>query len=135
MLKSKWIFLTLCVVFMAYSFSVYFSDDSPGSLGSDHAKISEGKLIWQKYNCQACHQIYGLGGYLGPDLTNLFSRPGKDRRYFHAILRAGTKQMPVFNLTEHEESILVAYLQAIDKSGKADPRLFETSVYGMTEQP
>jgi nitric oxide reductase subunit C len=64
-----------------------------------------GKLIWQKYNCNACHQVYGLGGYLGPDLTNVYSTRGS--KYIQAFLKTGTGAMPQFNLTETETSMLL----------------------------
>ena len=40
-----------------------------------------GKVLYQKYNCTACHQIYGLGGFLGPDLTIVVSQQGKGEAY------------------------------------------------------
>ncbi|MCH7870146.1 MAG: c-type cytochrome, partial [Planctomycetes bacterium] len=41
-----------------------------------------GLAIWRENNCQACHQIYGYGGFLGPDLTNLMDRrPDEDWKY------------------------------------------------------
>nr|WP_088227017.1 c-type cytochrome [Desulfosporosinus sp. FKB] len=31
----------------------------------------EGKLVWQKHNCISCHTLFGNGGYVGEDLTNI----------------------------------------------------------------
>ena len=63
-------------------------------------ETSNGKMIWQQYNCTACHQVYGLGGYLGPDLTNTFSLKGPE--YIAAFLKSGTVTMPDFHLKENE---------------------------------
>ncbi len=62
-------------LFAAYTVCV---DAGPIALRKPHpvgAPAAAGKLLYQKYNCQACHQIYGLGGYMGPDLTNVYSAP------------------------------------------------------------
>ncbi|MBI3235010.1 MAG: cytochrome c [Bacteroidetes bacterium] len=91
-----------------------------------------GKLIWQKYNCNACHQIYGLGGYLGSDLTNEYSL--KDTNFIKAFLMNGTDIMPNFNLTEQEVNALLAFLNTIDRSGKSDPRTFRINVNGTIKQ-
>lgn len=96
--------------------------------------LAEGRLIWQKYNCQSCHQLYGLGGYLGPDLTNVYSAKGKGELFIRAFLRAGTKQMPAFHLSKEEETNLIAFLKSTDASGIADPRNFVITPSGMIEQ-
>lgn len=91
-----------------------------------------GKLTWQNYNCNACHQIYGLGGYLGPDLTNEYSF--RDTNFIKAFLKNGTDIMPNFNLTDEEINALLAYLNTIDRTGKSDPRTFRINTNGTIEQ-
>lgn len=76
-----------------------------------------GETLWQKHNCTSCHQLYGLGGYLGPDLTNVISRKNKGERYVKAMLNSGIKQMPAFNFTETELNQLVEFLSHVDKTG------------------
>ena len=92
---------------------------------------SEGHLVWQSYNCQTCHQLYNLGGYLGPDLTNIISNPDKGEKTVRALVKSGTKQMPAFNLTEHEMNALIEFLKSTDASGKADLRNFSIDNFGM----
>ena len=94
----------------------------------------EGRLVWQKYNCQACHQLYGLGGYLGPDLTNVYSKEGKGEVYIRAMIASGTAQMPYFSLNENEYNQLVEFLKMTDASGTADPRNFKIEMSGMTSK-
>lgn len=76
-----------------------------------------GEKIWQDNNCAACHQLYGLGGYLGPDLTNVASHPSKGKEYIKAFLNSGIKSMPKFNFNEQEKEQIVSFLSHVDKTG------------------
>ena len=91
-------------------------------------------MIWQKYNCQSCHQLFGLGGYLGPDLTNTYTENGKGPLFIKAMIEVGTKQMPVFKMSETEMTELLTFLEAIDQTGKSDPRSFTIHANGMISQ-
>ena len=122
------IFATLSTLFLAFSMTIYIK--GPDTTTRDE-KSGKGKLVWQKYNCQSCHQLYGLGGYLGPDLTNVISEQGKGPAYVLAMVRSGVKQMPSFRLTKEEEEQLIEFLRQADKSGTADPRNFEVTTAGM----
>lgn len=70
-----------------------------------------GKIIFQNKNCIACHQLYGLGGFMGPDLTYICFEPGKGKEYARAFIVNGTARMPDFNLTDKEASYLIAFLE------------------------
>lgn len=74
---------------------------------------------WQDKNCQSCHQLYGLGGYMGPDLTNTFSANGKGAQYMQSFIKHGTGKMPNFNLTDAEVSNIIAFLAWVDRSGRS----------------
>ena len=114
MVKFTWI--ALVTSFAVYTFFV-------NTLTHNSAKteltpeISQGWKIWQDKNCQACHQIYGLGGYMGPDLTNSASTVGKD--YMKTIMQTGTSRMPNFHLSEDEIEKLIMFLSWVDASGKS----------------
>lgn len=73
-----------------------------------------GKLLYQKYNCSACHQIYGLGGYLGPELTTIISIHNHQEEYSRFILQHGSLRMPDFHLRESEINELMEFLKYID---------------------
>jgi nitric oxide reductase subunit C len=121
--------------FLLYSFSIYLQPAlDTASPSADTGMTSEGRLVWQKYNCQSCHQLYGLGGYLGPDLTNVMSAPNKGEPLVRALLKAPTPPMPVYNLSEAETEALVSYLKAMDKSGSASPKDFTILPTGMIQQ-
>ena len=128
--KNRIILLSLLIAFLSYSFILYIS--LPVKNYSTNPGAATGKIAWQKYNCNACHQVYGLGGYLGPDLTNVYSQKGKD--YIEVFLKTGTVTMPNFHLTEQEVGALLAFLKNIDASGTADPKTFTQNNDGTIEQ-
>ncbi len=112
--------------FLFYSFFLYSATSVKAIVVTK--ETAQGKILWQQYNCNSCHQIYGLGGYLGPDLTNVYSRRGQE--YIKAFLRYGTNVMPNFNLRENEITELLAFLKNIDASGKSDPRTYTINKNG-----
>ena len=79
-----------------------------------------GRRIWLRNNCQTCHQIYGFGGFLGPDLTNAASRLNRSR--LDSILTSGFGQMPAFHFSADQISDLEAYLTALDATGVGQAR-------------
>lgn len=91
-------------------------------------QADRGKLIWQKYNCGSCHQFYGLGGHLGPDLTNVFGK--RSPEYITAFLKNGTPVMPNFHLEDKEIQALLAFLEETDASGSSDPRTYRLNYNG-----
>lgn len=114
-INNRAIISTLCVAFVVYSATVYTSGTAAtlGDPMSDAAR--HGQQVFQDKNCIACHQFYGLGGYMGPDLTNVISTRGE--AYSRAFIVAGTARMPNFELTDDEVSAVVAYLGFVDQTG------------------
>lgn len=108
--------LILCLAFAGYSIMVYcIGAGKHSQLISAEAEI--GKEIWQEKNCQSCHQLYGLGGYMGPDLTNVVAR--KDEAYIHAMVKNGTQKMPNFHLTDKETRLVIAFLSWVNTTGSS----------------
>jgi nitric oxide reductase subunit C len=129
-IKVIHIYIGLFILFICYTCIIYttplFSKIShPNTL----ANAIEGRLVWQKYNCQSCHQLYSLGGYLGPDLTNQLSKENGEL-ILKNIVKNGTGAMPKFELTETEISKLVEFLKMTNESGKADLRQFSPNING-----
>ena len=91
------IYIGLMASFLAYSIYIYITPIHPILSQS----FKEGKGIWQKENCQACHQIYGLGGYLGPDLS-LFAKTPASKMRLKGIIKQGRGVMPNFYLNDQE---------------------------------
>jgi len=131
----RFIFWSLIVLFFIHTllvFTIGTSEDNGKNLMTEDAQA--GKLLFQKYNCTACHQLYGLGGYMGPDLTNMMSAPGKGEIFAHALLQAGTQRMPNFQMTEEEIRSLIAYLKYVDKTGTSPVKKFEINFDGTITQ-
>ncbi|MEO6133510.1 MAG: cytochrome c, partial [Ginsengibacter sp.] len=120
----------LATAFITYSFILYSATPVKSTIVSP--ETAQGKLLWQQYNCNSCHQVYGLGGYLGPDLTNVYSRRGEG--YITAFLKNGTNIMPNYDLKDHQIKELLAFLKNIDSSGKSDPRTFTINKNGTISQ-
>lgn len=112
--------LVLFIAFVIYSCMVYsYCDKRPVSDSIPPPHALAGWKTWQAKNCQACHQLYGLGGYLGPDLTNVTADTNKKEIYFRTFIKYGTGKMPNFHLNDSEINNLISFLYWIDKSGKS----------------
>jgi len=112
MCKPKWkkrLLAVLVLCFVVQS-SLVYSDDR-------HEPLSEsalaGRDLWHRHACQTCHQFYGQGGFLGPDLTNAASRVDSTR--LASLLKVGSGQMPAIGLTDAEIVSLSAFLSAMDR--------------------
>ncbi len=78
----------------------------------DH--VAAGKWVWQKYNCNDCHTILGIGGYYAPDVTKVMGyRDAEWMKRFLAdpakVWPAGRK-MPTLHLKDQEISDVIAFL-------------------------
>jgi nitric oxide reductase subunit C len=106
----------LFVSFIIYSGFIYTSGTASEIIipSSGQKLANEGKNIYQQYNCQSCHQIYGLGGYLGPDLTTAWSDPHRGKMLIKAMLVSGGNRMPAFQFKEEQIEALMAYLKYVD---------------------
>lgn len=128
----KRIFLLLFVCFLAFSIWIYaipFFSPTPYSEKELHL-VAEGRLVWQKNNCHTCHQLYGLGGYLGPDLTNVYSRTGNNEAYIKGIIKSGVKQMPAFEISDDEMNALLHFLKNVDATGTSNPQDYQPEIIG-----
>lgn len=119
MLISKkyplFLLLLLCL-FLVYNYIIYTSKENYGKIHLSQKAIN-GENIWLKNNCNSCHQLYGLGGYLGPDLTNVYSFRKKNVSHLKFMFNSGIKNMPQFNFNEKEKEELIQFLKEIDQTG------------------
>lgn len=77
-------------------------------------KAGNGKLLFQQHNCISCHQLFGLGGYLGPELTAVFSDTTRGEVWMRAFLQAGGTRMPNFHFNKTEMEEIISYLKYVD---------------------
>lgn len=119
MVRLVWILLVS--LSCLYSFAVYKNCNLNSIDKPDH-KTLDGWQTWQEKNCQSCHQLFGLGGYMGPDLTNCYSMKGP--QYMKGIIKHGTARMPSLQLQENEIENIIDYLRWVDQHGSSqvDPK-------------
>jgi mono/diheme cytochrome c family protein len=82
-------------------------------------RAARGQALFRRHNCRACHQVYGFGGFLGPDLTNVASRYSANE--LEGILTTGRKQMPAFGFTALERRDLYAFFESLDATARSQP--------------
>ncbi len=81
-------------------------------------EVANGKWTWQKYNCNDCHTILGIGGYYAPDLTKVMST--RDAQWTKQFLKdphkvwPAKRRMPNLRLTDEEIGNLVAFLSWVN---------------------
>lgn len=115
--RKQLLFLLLLIsLFSIYNFTIYTSKTDYGTIHLSKKAI-QGENIWLKNNCNSCHQLYGLGGYLGPDLTNVYSNKNKNTYYLKAMLNSGVKSMPKFKFNNTEKEALIQFLKEVDQTG------------------
>jgi nitric oxide reductase subunit C len=112
------VFVFLFAGYVLYS-SVVYTKGTENKLRlstGELTKIDNGKKIFQQYNCIACHQLYGLGGYLGPELTTSYSDRNRGEQYMKIFLKAGGRRMPDFHFRDEEINDIISYLRYIDST-------------------
>jgi len=102
---------------------------------SDRAKA--GWKLWHDNNCQSCHQIYGFGGFLGPDLTNAIQHLAEER--LQSILTEGLTPMPAFHFSPSEIAEITRFLSEVDATGTgqfafASPQLADEVLHQIVEE-
>jgi nitric oxide reductase subunit C len=108
------------LAFVVQSGWVWF--DTTPSAPMEGAALA-GARLWHEHNCQACHQIYGYGGFLGPDLTNAASRFGDGLEgMVAAMMAAGPGAMPRIEASPQQVDELGAWLRHIDATGRGQAR-------------
>ncbi len=131
-INNRAIFGSLCLAFLFYSGYVYTKGTEAAHLPPMSDIERQGAEVFQQYNCVACHQFYGLGGYMGPDLTNVISNRGA--AYARAFISAGTASMPNLGLANEEIDAVVAYLAFVDATGTYPAENYDVRWFGTVAQ-
>lgn len=81
-------------------------------------EATQGKQVWQTYNCISCHTVFGDGGYNGDDMTHIVSkRSSKELINFFVnppVMRPNHKRTHP-KVSQEEAQNLVQYFKFIDK--------------------
>lgn len=109
--------IILVTCFVIQTCLVYFDATESSPLSQ---LASKGRKIWHQNNCQSCHQFYGFGGFLGPDLTNVSERLIPER--LEQLLTEGSLQMPAFHMPPEEITAINAFLIAMNETGRGQAR-------------
>ena len=88
----KLLIFCLVAIFAVQTWLVY--SDPAGKDATLSPLASAGQTVWRENNCQSCHQLFGFGGFLGPDLTNAIGALSTER--LDSVLTIGSGQMPAF---------------------------------------
>ncbi len=82
--------------------------------------IADGKKVYDKFSCSACHAIGGKGGNSGPDLSKAGAVSGHDAKFFEAKVKNPKASNPDTSMPAYEETIkgkdlsnLSAYLKSL----------------------
>lgn len=122
--SSKKVLLAVLVACFAFQSGLVYSDEVDLRL-SDEAV--EGRKLFHDGSCQVCHQLWGQGGFLGPDLTNSASRVDETR--LASLLTVGSGQMPAYDFSAEQIAQMRAFLDEIDRPdiGRGQLRLGDPS--------
>ena len=112
--------LGVLVACFAVQTGLVYSDDVDLQLSE---KAIEGRRLFHEKACQVCHQLWGQGGFLGPDLTNSASRVDETR--LASLLTVGSGQMPALHFDQAQIAAMRAFLQELDRAeiGRGELRL------------
>ena len=108
--SSKKIMLTVLTASFVVQTGLVYLDDVDIQLSQEAV---EGRKLFHEGSCQVCHQLWGQGGFLGPDLTNAASRVDETRLV--SLLTVGSGQMPAFDFDERQIGYLSTFLEEIDR--------------------
>ena len=81
--------------------------------------LAQGRLLYEKWGCPRCHVLAGRGGTIGPDLTRIGAKPGRDAawhiRHFRdpAALVPGSVMPPLAGAPEAELRALAEYMVSL----------------------
>ncbi|RMD92870.1 MAG: hypothetical protein D6813_05110 [Calditrichaeota bacterium] len=97
-------------------------------LAKNISLVEKGKLLFEDYDCLACHRLGSEGRFSGPDLTWLGIRKtvSWERTWLHNpdAFKSGTF-MPNFHLSERSVEALAAYVTSQKGQKNADSQAWE----------
>jgi len=102
------------VIFLALTYDFHVKLPAQTHEEKIDAQVAAGKWVWQKYNCNDCHTILGIGGYYAPDVTKVMSYRDADwtKRFLGdpAAVWPAERRMPNLHLKDQEITDVIAFL-------------------------
>ena len=90
-----------------------------GPNGTTNAKTTsqkmDGKQLFNKYGCQGCHSLKGVGGKVGPALDSIIEDKGKafvKQKLANPQFNNSASPMPMMSLSEEQISAIVEYIKS-----------------------
>ncbi len=102
------------VIFLALTYDFHRKVGKQTNEGQLDAHVAAGKWVWQKYNCNDCHTILGIGGYYAPDVTKVMSY--RDADWMQRFIKdppsvwPAERKMPNLHLKDQEIADVIAFL-------------------------
>jgi nitric oxide reductase subunit C len=106
------------VIFLALSYDSLVQMPKRTQEDKLGSHVIAGKWVWQKYNCNDCHTILGIGGYYAPDVTKVMST--RDSDWVTQFLKdpekvwPNARKMPNLHLQDQEIADVVAFLSWVN---------------------
>ncbi len=110
----KILLVSLLASYVGQTALVYLDDTATPEMALSEEGVT-GRRLWHELNCQVCHQLYGFGGFLGPDLTN--AAPRLTRARLDEVLTIGNAQMPAYHLDGDQITALETFLHEMNATG------------------
>jgi nitric oxide reductase subunit C len=129
--QRRTVYFVLIGLFLLQSGLTYtVSTEAPVPAAELNSAAQRGEALYREFNCTACHQFYGLGGYMGPDLTNVTIAEGKGPAFAKGVILHGSARMPALGVTPEEADDLVAFLEAVAATGTYPVRNMDLTAWG-----
>jgi nitric oxide reductase subunit C len=133
--QRRTVYFILIGLFVLQSGLTYTVSTEASSPAAElNASARRGEALYREFNCTACHQFYGLGGHMGPDLTNVAIAQGKGPEYARAFILHGSGRMPMLGVSKEQADDLVAFLEAVAATGTYPIRNLDLTPWGTYQQ-
>lgn len=109
----KYIFIFMIGIWMTvFSFGARFAH-------GDENLVQKGKALYTEKKCSMCHKIEGVGGKMGPDLSDEGNK-GRNEEWLMSYFKDPKSVMPEAKMrpvkgTDEELKALVAYMISLKK--------------------
>lgn len=129
--RQRLVYFVLISLFIVQTGLTYTSStEVPDKAATLSEQAHRGEALYREFNCTACHQFYGLGGYMGPDLTNVTIAEGKGPAFAKGVILHGSARMPALGVSPKEADDLVAFLEAVAATGTYPVRNMDLTAWG-----